>query len=54
MSNTNYSLTTFAPSGKLTQVDHALTAVSNGLTSIGIKATNGVVIVTKKAVRFII
>ena len=41
------SLTTFSPSGKLTQIDHALTAVGNGLTSLGIKATNGVVIATK-------
>lgn len=43
------SLTTFASSGNLTQVDHANVAVSNGMTSLGIKATNGVVIATKKA-----
>jgi 20S proteasome subunit alpha 2 len=42
-------LTTFSPTGKLTQIDHALTAVGNGLTALGIKATNGVVIATKKA-----
>ncbi len=32
----------------MTQVDYANVAVSNGTTSLGIKATNGVVIATKK------
>ena len=32
-----FSLTTFSPSGKLGQIEHALTAVSQGITSIGIK-----------------
>ncbi|KAH6568644.1 hypothetical protein BASA50_000395 [Batrachochytrium salamandrivorans] len=44
----SFSLTTFSPSGKLGQIEHALTAVSQGITSIGIKATNGVVIATEK------
>lgn len=43
-----FSLTTFSPSGKLGQIEHALTAVSQGITSIGIKATNGIVIATEK------
>jgi Proteasome subunit A N-terminal signature len=32
-----FSLTTFSPSGKLVQIEHALTAVSAGITAIGIK-----------------
>lgn len=32
-----FSLTTFSPSGKLVQIEHALTAVSAGVTAIGIK-----------------
>ncbi|KAI9106329.1 nucleophile aminohydrolase [Phlyctochytrium arcticum] len=44
----SFSLTTFSPSGKLVQIEHALNAVSQGVTSIGIKATNGVVIATEK------
>jgi len=44
----SFSLTTFSPSGKLGQIEYALNAVSQGVTSIGIKATNGVVIVTEK------
>ena len=44
----SFSLTTFSPSGKLVQIEHALTAVSQGITSIGIKATNGIVIATEK------
>ncbi|KAI8911874.1 nucleophile aminohydrolase, partial [Gorgonomyces haynaldii] len=42
-----FSLTTFSPSGKLGQIEHALTAVSQGITSIGIKAKNGIVIATE-------
>lgn len=45
---TNYSLTTFGESGELTQVRHALTAVNNGETIIGIRAKNGIVIAAEK------
>ncbi|KAG8060153.1 hypothetical protein GUJ93_ZPchr0002g26270 [Zizania palustris] len=34
----SFSLTTFSPSGKLVQIEHALTAVGSGQTSLGIKA----------------
>eukprot|EP00210_Caulerpa_lentillifera_P000246 g239.t1 len=44
----SFSLTTFSPSGKLVQIEHALNAVSQGATSLGIKAKNGVVIATEK------
>lgn len=44
----SFSLTTFSPSGKLVQIEYALNAVSAGATSLGIKATNGVVIATEK------
>ena len=44
----SFSLTTFSPSGKLVQIEHALNAVSQGATSLGIKASNGVVIATEK------
>ncbi|CAK9211633.1 unnamed protein product [Sphagnum troendelagicum] len=44
----SFSLTTFSPSGKLVQIEYALTAVSAGQTSLGIKASNGVVIATEK------
>lgn len=33
----NFSLTTFDKSGRLGQIDHALKAVENGNTSLGIK-----------------
>jgi 20S proteasome subunit alpha 2 len=33
----NFSLTTFSPDGKLGQIDFALTAVSKGSTSVGLK-----------------
>lgn len=33
----SFSLTTFSPSGKLVQIEHALAAVSAGTTSLGIK-----------------
>ncbi|KAL7248797.1 hypothetical protein ACSBR1_011054 [Camellia fascicularis] len=39
---------TTAPSGKLVQIEHALTVVGSGQTSLGIKAANGVVIATEK------
>ena len=44
----DYSLTTFGESGELTQVRHALTAVGNGETTVGIRAKNGVVIAAEK------
>lgn len=60
----SYSLTVFSPSGKLVQIEHALAAVSQGTTSLGIKGTrsplscisqvestsasNGIVIATEK------
>ena len=33
----SFSLTTFSPTGKLVQIEHALTAVGSGQTSLGIK-----------------
>ena len=33
----SFSLTTFSPSGKLGQIEYALNAVNQGLTSVGIK-----------------
>lgn len=47
MSN-NFGLTTFESDGKLGQLDNSLKAVSNGDTSLGIVARNGVVIATEK------
>eukprot|EP00850_Spirogloea_muscicola_P004592 SM000019S05136 [mRNA] locus=s19:1111489:1114400:- [translate_table: standard] len=44
----SFSLTTFSPSGKLVQIEYAINAVASGATSLGIKATNGVVIATEK------
>ena len=44
----DYSTTTFGESGELTQVRHALTAVGNGETTIGIRAKNGIVIAAEK------
>lgn len=44
----SFSLTTFSPSGKLLQLEHALKAVQQGKTSLGIQATNGVVLATEK------
>ncbi|CAN0843318.1 Proteasome subunit alpha type-2-A [Linum grandiflorum] len=35
----SFSLTTFSPSGKLVQIEHALTAVGSGQTALGIKGT---------------
>lgn len=43
----SFSLTTFSPSGKLVQIEYALAAVSAGAASVGIKASNGVVIATE-------
>ena len=44
----DYSLTTFGESGELTQVRHAMTAVGNGETIVGIRAKNGIVIAAEK------
>ncbi|CEI63073.1 putative proteasome subunit alpha type-2 [Fusarium venenatum] len=44
----SFSLTTFSPSGKLVQIEYALNAVNQGITALGIKATNGIVIATEK------
>jgi len=43
-----FSLTTFSPSGKLVQIEYALNAVNQGVTALGIKATNGIVLATEK------
>lgn len=50
MSGSSYSLTTFSPSGTLPQIEYALQAVSDGKISVGIKATNGVVIATERKI----
>eukprot|EP01010_Urceolus_cornutus_P000935 NODE_1445_length_913_cov_232.686343_g1116_i0.p1 GENE.NODE_1445_length_913_cov_232.686343_g1116_i0~~NODE_1445_length_913_cov_232.686343_g1116_i0.p1 ORF type:complete len:253 (+),score=69.10 NODE_1445_length_913_cov_232.686343_g1116_i0:54-761(+) len=47
-SSYSFSLTTFSPTGKLGQIDHAIAAVGQGSTSLAIKATNGVVLATEK------
>jgi len=44
----SFSLTTFSPSGKLVQIEYALAAVASGAPTIGIKATNGVVLASEK------
>jgi len=44
----SFSLTTFSPSGKLVQIEYALQAVAAGAPSVGIKATNGIVLATEK------
>ncbi|KAL9940577.1 hypothetical protein V8E36_000065 [Tilletia maclaganii] len=44
----SFSLTTFSPSGKLVQIEHALAAVNSGHTSLGIKSNGAVVIATEK------
>lgn len=46
----SFSLTTFAPDGQLNQIKHALKAVEGGKTSLGIQASNGVVLATQKKV----
>lgn len=43
----NFSLTTFTCCGKLGQIENALAAVAQGSTTIGIRATNGVVLVSE-------
>ncbi|KAK0520479.1 Proteasome subunit alpha type-2 [Tilletia horrida] len=44
----SFSLTTFSPSGKLVQIEHALAAVNSGHTSLGIKSQHAIVIATEK------
>ncbi|KAK5136853.1 putative proteasome subunit alpha type-2 [Meristemomyces frigidus] len=44
----SFSLTTFSPSGKLVQIEYALAAVNQGVTALGIKAANGIVLATEK------
>jgi 20S proteasome alpha/beta subunit len=44
----DFSLTTFTSEGKLKQIEHALKAVSNGETAIGIRCKNGVIIAVEK------
>lgn len=44
----SFSLTTFSRSGKLLQIEHALQAVANGRTCLGICAQDGVVLATDK------
>ena len=48
MSSLNFGLTTFDSSGKLGQLSNSFKAVSNGDTSLGIVAKNGVVIATER------
>jgi hypothetical protein len=45
---TYHSLTTFSPSGKLAQIEYALAAVGQGLPSLGIRCSNGVVLASEK------
>ena len=44
----SFSLTTFSPSGKLVQIEHALAAVGKGTTTVGILARDGIVLATSK------
>lgn len=44
----SYSLTTFSPSGKLAQIEYALSAVVKGGPSVGAKVKSGVVIASEK------
>jgi len=44
----SFSWTTFSPSGKLVQIEYALNAVGSGQTSLGIRASNGVVLASEK------
>ena len=43
-----FSLTTFSPSGKLMQIEYALTAIASGSTSIGIKAKDSIILAVEK------
>jgi len=44
----SFSLTTFAPSGKLAQIESALAAVEQGNDALGIKCKDGVILATEK------
>lgn len=44
----SFSLTTFTQGGKLIQIEYALNAVNNGVSALGIKAKDGVVLATEK------
>ena len=50
----DFSLTTFAKDGKLSQIEYALTRVQKGKMALGIKATNGVVLATDKKVNTVL
>ena len=50
MGDYNFSLPTVSRNGKLVQIEYALNAVNAGTTSIGIKASNGVVLATEKKI----
>ncbi|KAM3722904.1 Proteasome subunit [Dirofilaria immitis] len=45
-----FSLTTFSPSGKLMQIEYALNAVKNGQPSVGLRASDGVVLATENKI----
>ncbi|KAL0214751.1 hypothetical protein P9112_006935 [Eukaryota sp. TZLM1-RC] len=49
-SDYSFSLTTFSPSGKLVQIEHALAAVAAGATALAIRAVDGVVIAAEKKI----
>lgn len=46
----SFSLTVFSPTGQLWQIQHAIAACNHGRTSIGIRAKNGVVIMTQRKI----
>lgn len=50
MGDMNFSLTTFNKTGKLLQIEYALNRVQQGKMSLGVRATNGVVIASDKKV----
>jgi len=54
MGDMDFSLTTFAKDGKLSQIEYALTRVQKGKMALGIKATNGVVLATDKKVNTVL
>eukprot|EP01117_Protostelium_nocturnum_P001650 TRINITY_DN1201_c0_g1_i3.p1 TRINITY_DN1201_c0_g1~~TRINITY_DN1201_c0_g1_i3.p1 ORF type:complete len:235 (-),score=65.45 TRINITY_DN1201_c0_g1_i3:205-909(-) len=53
-SDYSFSLTTFSPSGKLIQIEYALSRVGKGDTSLAVKAKNGVVLATEKKVHSLV
>merc|ERR1711956_67082 len=44
----------FSPSGKLMQIEYALQAMGSGAASVGLKASNGVVLATEKKTKSIL